>query len=1101
MLSRFQDAALGVVTAGCAFAGLVACNGAPESQHEQVVLDERIQLTRANKVDSAKREWIAKSDATCVAIVEEDDSDVTVTLAAKDSAGAGESVTVQSVTTGLGVEVATVHVTRAASVALSMTAPRVGKVAGVAPTQVTCYADAAGRDPATSARLTAYRAWTQATLAGPLDAGRAQQHIASMDAAIAALESPAGDARMAAVARYVRASLFYQLEISWKESYHAARSAERAFAALAKPDAHNQARARVLAAMALIEIVGDGSAKDPSSAEAMALVPGMLKELERPETPLSAIEHHRVINFAGIYCYEIDDYPCAESRMKEALEGARADHNVGDVLKIISNLGVVSMERGEYQDSAKYFAEVIAQLDDTVGHISKTVPLVSAAYVEGALGHTEAAIELLTRASKIDSGSQHDKGRIAHGFGLEYWRRGDLAQAEAFFAEGLRIHRQASDANGMNASLRVSGMLARETGNLPEAIKLHQEALGRAAQPSAILRAKWQLARDYAATGDFARAIATIREGLAAGSASAPNAFAAAQLLLVEYQLARGITRTEISAARTPVREALELAVRRSDVQLEMQARRVQAALLAASGDLTNARREYERAIALIFDFRGSASSPELRTTVVSHEQSTFREYVDLLMRGSVARGAGRFATASGSEESALRVLELARALNFDAVRDTRLDAAQQARLDDLLQQMAAKRVRMAALMERRVPEGGDLAQLQLDMANLRLQVDRLRGTAGKEAKSELPSLVERPLSKLAPGVAQLSYAQGKSHTYLWVRDAMGLRVAVLSEAPAQIERKLEELAKLNELHEAGKVQTALLGLSGTLLPPRSLAADSTAIDVVVEGNMASVPFAALRSPLDRARRLVETHDVRMITSMFETGTSAPASRRAMSFIGISSGSGKVRSAAQVFPALGTTHAEGEALAAMFEKRGGEARIKLLTGDDGNVASIKALWAGGAEVMHFATHGLANFRQPIASLLLLPAKSEKGEATYLTAGQVREWRGDAGLVFLGACESAAGPARFGDGIPGLPRAFLRAGARGVVATLWPVEDVSASLFSVDFYRRFAADGDAARALAETQRTWLMPVKGESAGDQARRLMTAWAHVFYVRSSE
>ena len=291
----------------------------------------------------------------------------------------------------------------------------------------------------------------------------------------------------------------------------------------------------------------------------------------------------------------------------------------------------------------------------------------------------------------------------------------------------------------------------------------------------------------------------------------------------------------------------------------------------------------------------------------------------------------------------------------------------------------------------------------------------------------------------------------------------------MLSESPAQIERKLDLLSNLNHVREGEKVQSALIALSGTLLPPRSLSTGSSSIDVVVEGKMANVPFAALRSPLDRTRRLIETHNVRMITSMFETRTGAGAPRRAMAFVGISTGAGKMRDAARVFPALGTTHLESQTLARLFEARGDGSRVKLLTGADGNVDSIKTMWQGGADVVHFATHGLANVAQPIASLLLLPAKSEKGEPTYLTAGQVREWQGDAGLVFLGACETAAGPARFADGIPGLPRAFLHAGARGVVATLWPVEDVPESQFSLDFYRRFAATGDAARALRNPAR--------------------------------
>ena len=118
---------------------------------------------------------------------------------------------------------------------------------------------------------------------------------------------------------------------------------------------------------------------------------------------------------------------------------------------------------------------------------------------------------------------------------------------------------------------------------------------------------------------------------------------------------------------------------------------------------------------------------------------------------------------------------------------------------------------------------------------------------------------------------------------------------------------------------------------------------------------------------------------------------------------------------------------------------------------DGSAAALRGIWGSGADVVHFATHALADLRQPLASLLMLPAKDAQGTPTYLTAGQVQEWRGDAELVFLSACESAIGPPRFAGGMPGLQSAFLRAGARGVIATLWPIEDVLAREFSADFY--------------------------------------------------
>ena len=101
------------------------------------------------------------------------------------------------------------------------------------------------------------------------------------------------------------------------------------------------------------------------------------------------------------------------------------------------------------------------------------------------------------------------------------------------------------------------------------------------------------------------------------------------------------------------------------------------------------------------------------------------------------------------------------------------------------------------------------------------------------------------------------------------------------------------------------------------------------------------------------------------------------------------------------------------------------------------------------------------------------------------------------LVFLGACDTAVGPVRFAEGMSGMQGAFLRAGARGVIATLWPVEDVYASQFAADFYRRYTDGSPAAQALSETQRAWLAAAPGVRENEQAYRRMTAWAHVFYA----
>ena len=81
-------------------------------------------------------------------------------------------------------------------------------------------------------------------------------------------------------------------------------------------------------------------------------------------------------------------------------------------------------------------------------------------------------------------------------------------------------------------------------------------------------------------------------------------------------------------------------------------------------------------------------------------------------------------------------------------------------------------------------------------------------------------------------------------------------------------------------------------------------------------------------------------------------------------------------------------------------------------------------------------------------------------------------------------------------MPGLQRAFLRAGARGVIATLAPVEDIFEQQFAADFYRRYTSGDPAVRALSETQREWLEPKAGLSRTEQLRRRITALSHAYF-----
>ena len=91
------------------------------------------------------------------------------------------------------------------------------------------------------------------------------------------------------------------------------------------------------------------------------------------------------------------------------------------------------------------------------------------------------------------------------------------------------------------------------------------------------------------------------------------------------------------------------------------------------------------------------------------------------------------------------------------------------------------------------------------------------------------------------------------------------------------------------------------------------------------------------------------------------------------------------------------------------------------------------------------------------------------------------------LVTLSACDTGAGEARAGEGVMGLRRGFIQAGAQNLLMTLWPISDEVTVRIMSDFYQAAHNTGKAPEALAEVQRTWLLKLRTEKGLAQAVNL--------------
>ena len=107
-------------------------------------------------------------------------------------------------------------------------------------------------------------------------------------------------------------------------------------------------------------------------------------------------------------------------------------------------------------------------------------------------------------------------------------------------------------------------------------------------------------------------------------------------------------------------------------------------------------------------------------------------------------------------------------------------------------------------------------------------------------------------------------------------------------------------------------------------------------------------------------------------------------------------------------------------------------------------------------IVHLATHGLVDPVEPVSSSIVLCPDKKQREDGFLYTLEILSSPFDVGLVVVSACESAAGRISRSEGVVGLSRAFLAAGADGVVASLWAVSDESTAVLMEKLYERMVA---------------------------------------------
>ena len=133
--------------------------------------------------------------------------------------------------------------------------------------------------------------------------------------------------------------------------------------------------------------------------------------------------------------------------------------------------------------------------------------------------------------------------------------------------------------------------------------------------------------------------------------------------------------------------------------------------------------------------------------------------------------------------------------------------------------------------------------------------------------------------------------------------------------------------------------------------------------------------------------------------------------------------------------------------------KGGGATADLWTDLNASEDNVRTRDLTGYRYVHVATHGLLDAERPQFTGVVLSLVGNKSNDGFLRTDEIFNLKLGAPLVMLSACETGLGKEKRGEGVIGLTRAFMYAGAPTVGVSLWSVADKSTADLMTDFYRR------------------------------------------------
>lgn len=802
--------------------------------------------------------------------------------------------------------------------------------------------------------------------------------------------------------------------------------------------------------------------------DALSLQGDLRQALSRAEETLTLrrLENDRrgeasALGKVGLAHSEVGEQRRALEFLAEALVMYHADADFRGQAETLNDIAVAHGGLGELPESVARYTDAMGFADAAGDRVGVATILKNRALDYLGLGEPDRALadlrEALSRFRAL--GSRREEGVTLYSMGNIFLDKNDVPEALREYALGLELLREVGDKRFQGFTRNHMGLAHLAAGEPEPALRdfeLARELLHACEDQRGEAMVLTNIGAAHLARGDFAGARDRLREALPRVQASADRIHEAVTLVHLA-RAERGLG--DLETARSRIEEALRLT---ESLRGSIPGVGERAAFMARTHE------RYDLLIGILMDLH--AHYPDRGwdgEALLASERAKARGLIELLSGARIDLKEGIDETLLANERSLEARLETARRQEQRRLAEgSNRDPAVSKALDALLAEYEDVQGRLRAANPRYVA------------------LARPRSLTLREMREQV----------LDSDTLLLEYSLGEERSFLWAVTAGTLTSHVLpprAVVEAAARRLYRAWSGANGAAGSEAFRSAA-ALSRMLLGPVAEELTKKRLAIVAEGSLLYVPFAAL--PLPRraggaeSAPLVAGHEVVSLPSATTlavlraqaSGREVPQRRIAVLADPVFSGlDPRVRGAGHIGRI--SAAASGDALTRSM-KETGLGSLERLTGSRREAQAITAL-AGtgeafealdfeanraaalggevaGARVVHFASHALLDARHPELSGIVLSLVDEKGRPTdgFLQTRDIYKLRLSADLVVLSACQTALGKEVRGEGLLGLSRGFMYAGAPRVIASLWRVPDRATSELMKRFYRGILSEG-------------------------------------------